>query len=218
MIIAPPASIDTCGGKLAADEIHVMCSRRLVSPDGRWQVVFKSDSDPAPNVRLDRPPKDDVAAVADRSGHVIASFHMERDARLHWLKDGGHLIVNYYAGSGETVPLAISLTEPGAPLVDLSRRVFPDVLRRAGIKDPRPLGDNQWIYHYYVTYLQDLGGSITVSAEPNYTPYGRSESGTAKCYVYKIDKATFRHVQFVREIGWKGDELPCRQNTDELGN
>jgi len=217
MIIAPPASIDTCGGKLADDEIHVMCSRRLVSPDGRWQVVFKSDSDPAPNARLDRPPKDDVAAVADRSGHVIASFHMERDARLHWLKDGRHLIVNYYAGSGETLPLAVSLTEPGVLPVDLSKRVLPDVLRRADIKDHRPLGDNRWIYHYYVTYLEDRGDNLTVSAEPVYTPYGRSESGTAKCYVYKIDKATFRKVRFVHEIG-KGDDLPCPHNTDEPGD
>lgn len=218
MVIAALPPPDSCDGKLAADEIHVMCSRRLISPDGHWQIVFKSDSEAAPAIHLNRRLHDDEAAVADRSGHVITHFYMERDARVHWLKDGQHLIVNYYAGSGETLPWVISLKPPGNPPVDLSGRVFPDLLRRAGIKDNRRFEDNRWIYHYYVSYLKDRGDTLTVSAEAWYTPYGRNGPATVKCYVYTLDKATFRHVRFVREVGWLGEDLPCPPNTDEKAN
>ena len=83
MIIAPLVPIDLCGGRLAPNEIHAGCSRRLVSPDGRWQVVIRGEDGLAPNVRLNRPLRKDEAVVADRAGHVIATFEMARDACLH---------------------------------------------------------------------------------------------------------------------------------------
>ena len=192
MIIAAAAPIDTCGNALAANEIHAGCTRRLVSPDGRWQVVIKGEGEPAPAVNISRQLKDDNAVVADHAGHVIAVFDMERDARLYWLKDGRHLIVNYFAGSDSTRPLAFNLNAGHSAPVDLSALVFSDVLRRIHKR-------RRQVYHYYMWYLRDEGDYVTFAAEPEFTIHGDYGPGDGRCLIYRVDKATFRGYRFVRE-------------------
>jgi hypothetical protein len=193
MITTPLAPIDMCGNTLAANEIHVSCSRRLVSPNGRWQVVIKGEDGPAPNVRIDRRLLEDGAVVANREGHAIAVFDMERDARLYWLKDGRHLIVNYFAGSDSTRPLVIGLTGAKTKPVDLSELIFPDVLKRIHKRARQ-------VYHYYVWFVSDDGPAVTIAAEPEYVLKGNYGPGGGTCLIYSVDKITFHGYHFVREV------------------
>lgn len=183
------------------------------SPDCRWALVFKSDAGPPPAFLLAKPLEDDTAAVIDMTkGTERTRFEMVRDAYPHWLADGRHLIVNYYEGSGSTIPLAFDLTQGAGAPINLAEVVLRPSLQRAGITDPHSFGINRWLYHYYVTYMDDGPAHVTVSAQLWYTPHGREGEGIVKCYVYSIDKATFRHYHFVREVT---DEDACPGNDHE---
>jgi hypothetical protein len=193
MIVAAPMAVDPCGDVLTVHEIHVSCSRRLVSPDGRWQVVIKGEDGPGPQVHLDRALAEDTAYVADSKSHVIASFDMQRNAKIYWLKDGQTLIVNYYAGSNRTRPLAIRLGHVQGQPLDLSELVLPDVLKRIHKRQRQ-------VYHYYVRFLADQGNRVTFAAEPEFTINGNYGPGDARCLIYSIGKATFHSYRFVREV------------------
>ena len=193
MMIATPPTDDTCGGVLSANEIHAGCTRRLSSPDGKWEIVIKGDDDTTPAVYVDRPLKDDVAVVAERSGHVVATFDMQRWSHAYWLKDGRNLIVNYFAGSDSTRPLVFPLKTSHTAYIDLSQLVFPDVLRRIHKRQRQ-------VYHYYVWFLADEGDHITIAAEPEFTIHGDYGPGDGRCLIYSVDKATFHRYRFLHEM------------------
>ena len=193
MIFAAPMAVDPCGDVLTAHEIHVSCSRRLVSPDGRWQVVIKGEDGPGPQVHFDRALADDTAYVADSKGHVIASFDMQRRATIYWLKDGQTLIVNDYAGSDSTRPLAIRLAYGQSQPLDLSKLIFPDVLKRIHKRVRQ-------VYHYYVWFVAEAGSNLTVAAKPEYVLKGDYGPGGGACLIYSVRKTTFHSYRFVRNV------------------
>lgn len=181
--------------------INVVVSAVRFSPDCRTAMVFRGNSGAPPAYPLKTPLKMETAAVVDiATGTELARFEMVRDAYPHWLTDKRHLIVNYYDGSGSSIPLVINLTRHSPTPVNLADLVLRPTLLRARIPDLRPFAVNSWLYHYYVAYLDDGPSHVTVSAQIWYTPYGRNGEGIVKCYVYSIDKATFRHYRFVREV------------------
>jgi len=196
MIIDALKPIDLCGSDLAANEIHVSCSRRLVSPDGRWQVVVRGDDGPALNIQLGRP-FTDRAAVADASGRVIATFSMERSARIYWLRDGRGLVVNYFAGSDATRPLMIRLDRGRTKPVDVSAVLLPDVLKRVHKRYAQ-------LYHYYVWFTRERGDRLTIVAEPESTLHGTTGPGGGNCLVYSVEKANF-HYRFLGEADPDGN-------------
>ncbi len=169
----------------------------LRSPDGRWMIVVHGEKHAMPKVKLDQPLPRHMAAVADATtGHVIGRFDFERSADAYWLKDGRTLIINYYEGSDITRPLVFIL-EPGTKKpIDLRQIVVPDLTHRSHVH----YSD---LDHYYAFYSGDLGNSVQVDTEFRYPAGPVRADGLQdqdeKCYGYRIDKATFRHVTFTGE-------------------
>ena len=125
------------------------------------------------------------------------------------MDDGRHLVVNYFAGSGADVPLVVVL-QPGPQHqpVDLAERIRPDVLHRLNRKDSQ-------VYHLYVDFIAEDSDTVTVSAQPDYILDGESGPAWGRCFIYRVDKATFSRLSFVREVAWQGDNLPCPHYPDE---
>jgi len=173
------------------------------SPDCRWVLAFKSDTDAGPDIHLKRRLEDDEAVLSESvTGKIVASFDMERSATVYWLTDRKALIVNYYAGSDSTRPLVIRLSSGVSHKpTDLSATVYPDVLKRI---HKRP----SQVYHYYVRFVADLGDRITIAASPDFVRHGEEGEGDGRCYLYSVDKATFRHYRFVKQLpdDCSGDE------------
>ncbi len=193
-------------------DFSVAASAVLRSPDCRWLIAYKADSDRAPDIHLNQPLADNIAVVANHStAQVVASFSMERSASVYWLEDRRHVIVNYFEGSGSTRPIAILLPQDhssrrGNAVIDLAKLLYPDVLKRIHKR-------SRQVYHYYVYFVEDRGNRIVISALPEFVINGDSGPGDGRCLIYSIDKTTFRY-RFVR--GWRDtDEHPCPQNRDE---
>lgn len=204
-----PTQADLCD-RMRAGQVHVMCTSVVPSPDKRWQLVIAGDDNgkgavKIRNLHLPQNPDERGFLVDARSRRVLYQFEMERSAWAHWLPGGKILIVNYFQGSGTTMPLVFAL-KPGPVKrpVDLSKLVYSDVIKR--IHHRR----NQ-VYHYYVDYVSDEGRSIVIAAEPNFIKHGDEGEGDSRCYLYRVDKATFRHFRFVKEVR-EGD---CPTNADE---
>lgn len=204
---AAPAPKDPCS-QMPALELHVMCTSVITSPDGRWKLVVLGDDNQTAKIQGLYLPKgrDPRGFLFDtRSHRVVYKFEMERSAQAHWLKDGRTLVVNYYAGSDSTRPLAMRLSHSGgAKPRDLSTLVYADVLKRIR-------KNNSQVYHYYVRFLSDQGSRITIAAEPEFVKHGEHGEGDGRCYLYSVDKATFRHYRFVKALS---DET-CPGNADE---
>ncbi len=194
-VSAPQDPCDT----MPATQMHVMCTTVTPSPDGRWKLVVAGDDDgrgaaKLRNLRLPQNPELRGALVDVRTGRIIYKFEMERSAWVHWLPGGQILIVNYFQGSGTTMPLVFQLKQgPVKEPIDLSALVFPDVLKR--IHHRR----NQ-VYHYYVNYVSDEDRDIVISAEPQFVLKGDEGPGDGRCYLYRVDKATFSHYRFIKEV------------------
>ncbi len=208
-VITPPAIHASSAPCIPAPKtgINAGASEVRFSPDCRWVLVFQSDVGPPPAFKLARPLKPETAAVIEaKSGKVVATFAMQRDAYPHWLKDGRYLVVNYLAGSDSTRPLVIRLAPPHN-LYDLSSIVLPDVLKRIRHRKSQ-------VYHYYVNYLGEEDGRITISAQPDYVARGDSGRGDGRCLIYSIDTATLHHYRLTRMFR-DDDTHPCPQNPDE---
>jgi len=207
--LAGSAQSDLCD-QMRAGQLHVTCTSVIPSPDKRWQLVIAGDDNGkgAAKIRdlhLPQNPDERGFLVDARTQKVVYRFEMERSAWAHWLPGGKILIVNYFQGSGTTMPLVFAL-KPGPVKrpVDLSKLVYSDIIKR--IHHHR----NQ-VYHYYVNYVLDEGQSIIIGAEPWFVKHGNEGEGDTRCYLYRVDKATFRHFRFIREV----QDESCPANADE---
>lgn len=208
IIVDLPPAEDSCGD-LAANELHVMCSSVITSPDRRWLIVIKGEGKAAPIVHLKRRPVDDTAIVAEaRTGRTVATFELARDATVHWLKDERHVIVNYFEGSDVTRPLVVVLPyQKKQTPTDLQALIRKDVAQRVRRRTDQ-------LDHFYTEFVSDDGDRVTISSEFRF-PAGPWKDGNrpqhTKCYVYSVDKATFRHYRFVSEPPLSD----CPVNTDD---
>lgn len=180
----------------------------LYSPDCKWILAYKSETGLLPGSPIKATLAAETAAVADAStGEVIATFEMSGSASVHWLSDGQHLIVNYFAGSDSARPLAITLSHGSGRPVDMSEVVLPDVLKRIGKRQ-------QQVYRYYGYFVADKGDRVVISAEPNYTLRGDAGRGASACLIYSIDKTTFHDARLIERLP-DNDVRPCPHNPDE---
>lgn len=190
--VSPPAKLCSNG---KPQDFNSGDSSFWRSPDCRWVLAFKGDTAPQPSIRLDHKLKDDEAVLAEAStGKIILSFNMERSATAYWLTDRKALVINYYAGSDSTRPLVIRLgLSSFSKPIDLSLLVYPDVLKRIHKHSSQ-------VYHYYVRFVADHGDQVTITASPDFVKHSEEGEGDSRCYLYSVDKATFRHYRFVKEL------------------
>ena len=166
------------------------------SPDCRWQVVsfgIEARTAVGPMPKTSFSGHDNAYLVDLSARRIVSHFVMEHTAYVHWLKDGRHVIVNLYGGPGETDrSLILNLTSGRHLPVDLSAWTSRDALRRAGWRQGQT--------NTRVSFIDEQSGKLILAVTlQGYSRATGLNIGPGRCYVYTVEKITFRHYRFLKE-------------------